>query len=86
MSANPATNRLGQSFQSTNTYLHMLLTCHVVYMHTYHVDYKVHPGDRKRGYIKCFDLIDCTMVLCISTCKFDAKTIPDAIKHVRNLF
>ena len=32
------------------------------------------------------DLIDCTMVLSISACKFDAKHILDAFKHVPDLF
>ena len=35
---------------------------------------------------KCLDLIDCTMVLPISKCKFDAKQIPDAFQHVPDLF
>ena len=32
------------------------------------------------------DLTDCAMVLPVSTCMFDAKTITDAFKHVTELF
>jgi len=35
---------------------------------------------------KCSDLIDFHMILPISICKFDAKHIPDAFKHVPDLF
>jgi len=35
---------------------------------------------------KCLDLLDCTMVLLISTYKFDAQNIPDALKHVPDFF
>jgi len=35
---------------------------------------------------KCSDLIDFLMILPISICKFDAKHIPDAFKHVPGLF
>ncbi len=35
---------------------------------------------------RCLDLIDCTMVLPIATCKFYSKNIPDAFKHVPDLF
>ena len=35
----------------------------------------------------CFvDLIDCPMVLPISTSEFDAKNTPDPFKHVPDLF
>ena len=36
--------------------------------------------------IKCLDSIDCTMILTISTCKFDAQNTPDAFKHIPDLF
>ena len=35
---------------------------------------------------KSLDLIDCTMVLTMSTCEFDAESAPDAIKHIPDLF
>ena len=35
---------------------------------------------------ECFDLIECPMVLHISTSKFDARNTPDAFKHVPDLF
>ena len=35
---------------------------------------------------KCSDLIDFQMILPISICKFDAKNIPDAFKHVPDLY
>ena len=35
---------------------------------------------------KCSDLHDILMILPISICNFDAKTTPDAFKHVPDLF
>ena len=35
---------------------------------------------------KCWNIIDCTMVLPISTCKIDATKTPDAFQHVPDLF
>jgi len=35
---------------------------------------------------KCSDLVGYNMVLLISICKLDAKTNPDAFKHVPDLF
>ena len=35
---------------------------------------------------KCLNLIDCTMVLPIFTCKFDVKNTPDAFQHVPDMF
>ena len=35
---------------------------------------------------KCCVLIDCTMVLPISKCEFDAENTPDALKHIPDLF
>ena len=36
--------------------------------------------------LKYFDLFDCSMFLPNLTSKFDSKTIPDAFKHVPDLF
>ena len=35
---------------------------------------------------KCLDFVDYPLVLTISICKFDAKTTPDAFKHVPDPF
>jgi len=45
---------------------------------------KEHPEMLKIA--KYLVLIDCTRVLPISACKSDAKSIPDAFRHVSDLF
>jgi len=37
-------------------------------------------------YPERLDLIDCTMVVPISTCNFHTQNTPDAIKHIPDVF
>ena len=36
--------------------------------------------------LNCSDLVDGNMVLPVCICKFDAKDIPDASKHISDVF
>lgn len=46
---------------------------------------KITPNNVEKN-SKCFDSIDSAIVLSILTCKVDAKSIPDALRHAPEMF